>query len=413
MVRNVHRLTALAVKRAKRPGFYSDGGGLYLLVSKTGARSWVFRFSLNGKAYMQGIGSAAANGVTLAQARDMAAAKQGELAAGRVPMGKREARRIERAKAAPKTFRQCAADYIKAHSGSWKNAKHRAQWEATLEQYAYPVFGDLPVGKVDLAQMLRMLEPIWRVKPETASRLRGRVEAILDSALVSGDRQGENPARWKGWLQTKLPPRSKVRRVRHHPAMAYKDVGAFMARLRKEDGIAARALEFVILTVPRTSETIGAMWSEIDLANALWIIPPERIKAEREHRVPLSPAAVALLEDLQRLQLGSKFVFPGRRAGKPLSNMAMLALLGRMGHDDCTVHGFRSTFRDWVGERTAYPREIAEVALSHALKDKTEAAYQRGDYLEKRRRLMDEWATFCGTVAKGGKVVPINRAAQQ
>ncbi len=193
MVRNVHRLTALAVKRATRPGFYSDGGGLYLLVSKTGARSWVFRFSLNGKAYMQGIGSAAANAVTLAQARDMAAAKQGELAAGRVPAGKREARRVERAKGAPKTFRQCAADYIKAHSGSWKNAKHRAEWEATLEKYAYPVFGDLPVGKVDLALILQMLEPIWRVKPETASRLRGRVEAILDSALVSGYRHGENP----------------------------------------------------------------------------------------------------------------------------------------------------------------------------------------------------------------------------
>jgi integrase len=412
MVRNVHRLNALAVKRAKKAGFYADGGGLYLLVSESGARSWVFRFSLNGKAYMQGMGPASANGVSLAKARELAAGKQGELAAGRVPLGKRQAQRLERAKGAPKTFRRCAEDYIKAHSPAWKNPKHRAQWSATLEQYAYPVMGDRSVSEIDVALVLRVLEPIWQEKPETASRLRGRIEKILDSALVSGYRQGENPARWRAWLQTKLPPRSKVRRVQHHPAMAYGRVGAFMAKLRKEEGIAARALELLILTATRTSEAIGAKWEdEIDLPAALWIIPAERIKAGREHRIPLSPAAVALLKDLERLRTGP-YVFPGRKPNMPLSNMALLAVMRRLGHGDLTVHGFRSTFRDWVGEQTTYPREIAEVALAHALKDKTEASYQRGDYLEKRARLMADWAGHCARIAKAGEVVPIRRRAK-
>jgi integrase len=273
------------------------------------------------------------------------------------------------------------------------------------------VFGKLPVQSIDLAMVLKVLEPIWSTTSETASRLRGRIEAVLDWATVRGYRQGENPARWRGHLDSLLPSRAKVQAVRHHPALAYDQMGGFMEALRQQEGVSARALEFVILTACRTSEAIGATWDEIDLAAKLWTIPANRIKAGREHRVPLSAPALAILERMAVIRTGSH-VFPGGKAGKPLSSMALLMVLRRIGRGDLTAHGFRSSFRDWAAERTSFPPEVAEMALAHSVSDKVEAAYRRGDLFEKRRQLADAWAKFCGTAkaSSNSAVVPIRRA---
>jgi integrase len=308
------------------------------------------------------------------------------------------------------TFKACAAAYIAANRTGWRNAKHAAQWDATLASYVYPVFGALPVGAVDVGLVLKAIEPIWNAKPETASRVRGRVEAILDWAAARGHRTGENPARWRGHLENLLPKPAKVRRVEHHAALGYDDVAAFMTELRGQAGTAARALEFAILTAARTGEVIGARWAEIDLAERLWTIPAERMKGDREHRVPLSDAAIAVIEELRSAELQSEYVFPGGKEGRPLSNMAFLMLLRRMGKGELTGHGFRSTFRDWAAERTNFPGEVAEMALAHAIGDKVEAAYRRGDLVRKRRQLMDAWARFCAAPAVSGHVVPIKRA---
>jgi integrase len=408
MVRQLCRLKALTVSRATRPGLYPDGGGLYLQVTSKGARSWIYRYTLRGKAREMGLGSL--RDVSLANARTEVGVYQRQRAAGTDPI---EARDAERARAATEaasaiTFQSCAEAYIEAHKAGWRNSKHAAQWGSTLTNYAYPVFGESPVQRVGLAQIMRVLEPIWSVKPETASRLRGRIESVLDWSTTRDYRKGDNPARWRGHLENLLPKAARVRRVKHHPALPYSELGDFMRTLRSQEGTAALALEFTILTATRTSETIGARWDEIDLANALWVIPPERIKGGREHRVPLPPAALAVISRMKPLrEAGGGFLFPGGRPGKPLSNMALLKVLERMESGDITVHGFRSTFRDWAAECTNFPRDVAEMALAHSIGDKVEAAYRRGDLFHKRRQLMQAWARHCATMKPAGEVVAI------
>lgn len=409
MVREINRLTALGVTKAKKPGMHPDGGGLYLQITKTGAKSWVYRFMLNGRARMMGLGPC--NVVSLAEARVKASEARKLRVAGIDPIQARKAEitkaNLESAKAI--SFKVAAEKYIEAHKPGWRNEKHAAQWASTLETYAYPVLENLPVQGIDVALVMKVLEPIWTKKTETASRVRGRIESILDWATARGYRLGDNPARWRGHLENLLPPRSKVQRVKHHPALPYEETGTFIAALRQREGVAARALEFTILTAMRTSEVIGARWKEIALGKKEWMIPAERIKGGKAHRVPLSTSAIAILEEMaDGVEPGEEaFAFHGGRKGKPLSNMAMLSLLKRMKRGDLTVHGFRSTFRDWAAERTNYPREVAEMALAHVVGDKVEAAYRRGDLFEKRRRLMNEWARFCDTKAKTGKVVAI------
>jgi integrase len=398
----------LAVTKAKVKGMLADGGGLYLQVGDGRAKSWIFRFKRSGAERWMGLGSAGE--VSLADAREGAAACRRQLRDGVDPLASREAIRgqanAEAAKAI--TFKQCAEKYIDAHRSAWRNAKHAAQWSTTLATYAEPVLGELSIAAIDTGRVLAVLEPIWTTRAETARRLRGRIEAVLDWATARGYRQGENPARWRGHINKLLPARSRARAVQHHPALPYDELAAFMAMLRAEDGVAAKALEFLILTVGRTGEVIGAEWPEIDFKAKAWNVPGERMKSSRPHRVPLSAPAIAVVEALRGRD--AKIVFPGGKPKHPLSSMAMLALLERMGRDDLTVHGFRSTFRDWAAERTNYAREVAEMALAHAIGDKVEAAYRRGDLFEKRRRLMDEWGRYCSATKARGAVVPMRHA---
>lgn len=416
MARTIEKLNAAAVKNETRPGLYGDGAGLYLHVGpdateKTG-KSWIYRFMLNGKAREMGLGPLL--DVSLSEARQRAHAARRLRLDGIDPLAarnaKKKAEREEAAKAI--TFKACAEKYIKANRAGWRNAKHAAQWTATLTAYAYPVIGDLAVAAIDTGHVTRILEPIWSTKPETATRVRGRIESVLDYARTHEWRVEDNPARWRGHLENVLPKRSKVQAVEHHAALPWGEIGAFMAGLEKQDGVAALALRFAILTAARTGEVIGARWSEIDLQAGLWTVPEGRMKAAREHRVPLGDAALATLCDAATLRDSTAhdaFLFPGGKRGKGLSNMALLALLRRMKRDDLTAHGFRSTFRDWAAE-TGRPADIAEAALAHVVGAKTVAAYQRGDLLERRRRLMADWAAFCARPA-GADVVPLHAAA--
>jgi integrase len=410
MARASNRLSAVEVKNATEKGMYHDGGGLYLQVSAGGAKSWIFRFMLDGRAREMGLGPVRA--IALAEARKRAGECRRLRLDGIDPIEarstQRDQKKLEAAKAM--TFDACAAAYIDAHKTGWQNAKHSEQWPSTLNTYASPVFGSLPVQAIDVGLLMKALEPIWQTKPETASRLRGRIEAVLDWATVRGYRKGENPARWRGHLDKLLPAPSKVRRVEHHAALPYDELADFSLALRSQEGIAARALEFLILTAARTGEVIGARWDEVDLEEKIWVVPAARMKAGREHRVPLSAAAVAVLEEMKQIR-ESEFVFPGGKKGKPLSNMAMLAVLKRMDRGELTAHGFRSSFRDWAAERTHFPREVAEMALAHTVGDKVEAAYRRGDLFGKRRQLMDAWARFCGTARPLAEVVPIRSRA--
>jgi integrase len=392
--RGIHRLSAADIGKANRRGLYGDGGGLFLQIAANGSRSWLFRYSRNDRARHIGLG--ATHAVSIAEAREKARECRARLNDGVDPLEHKKAlhaaARLEAAKAM--TFDQCAEAYIAAHQAGWKNSKHAAQWRNTLATYVTPVFGRLPIQHIDTTLIMKALDPIWRSKPETASRLRGRIEAVLSWAIVHGYRDGENPARWKGHLDQLLPARTRVRAVEHHAALPYDAIGAFMTDLRRREAVAARALEFLILTACRTSEVLEARWSEIDITNQVWVIPGNRMKAGREHRVPLSDAALVVLERMQAVRDGD-LVFPGAKRGKPLSNMAMLVLLRRMGRGDLTAHGFRSTFRDWAAERTNFPSEVAEMALAHTIASKTEAAYRRGDLFDRRRRIMAEWAKFC------------------
>jgi len=392
--RKIHKLSAKAVEKATKSGLYGDGGGLYLQITAGGVKSWLFRYMRSGKA--RGMGLGPLHTVGLAAARTKAHECRIILLDGLDPLKIKEDRlrqqKLEEAKSI--TFRECATAYIDAHKAAWKSQKHAAQWSSTLTTYAYPKIGEVPVASVDVGLVLAVLEPIWTTKTETASRVRGRIETVLDWARVRGYRDGDNPARWRGHMDKLLPAQSKISKVEHFPALHYSKIAEFMPKLRKQELIAAYALEFLILTASRTNEVIGALWSEFSADRREWVIPPERMKAKQEHRIPMSSAAESLLRRLESKAQGP-FVFPGLRKGKHLSNMAMLQLLERMGYDDLTVHGFRSTFRVWIAECTTYPREVAEIALAHTLKDKTEAAYQRGDLFAKRAQLMQEWANFC------------------
>jgi integrase len=404
--RAIGKLTTIHVQRAKRRGLYGDGGGLFLQVAKGGSKSWIFRFKEAGRLRVMGLGPL--HTVSLAEAREKALACRklrlddiDPIAARRE---KRIAAKVEAAKAI--TFRDAAEKFIDAHKAGWRNPRHALQWPATLEAYVYPVFGSLPVSAIDTALVMKALEPVWKTRPETASRVRGRIESVLDWASAREYRRGDNPARWRGHLENLLPKRSKVRRVEHLAALPYQQMAAFMAALRQEGGIDARALEFAILTAARTGDVIGARWDEFDLDERLWIIPGERMKAGKEHRVPLSDAAMSILEGMQAIRSGD-YVFPGARRKGPLIEKAMLLVLRRMGHADLTVHGFRSSFRDWAAERTAFPAEVAEMALAHTVANRVEAAYRRGDMFQKRRQLADAWAAFCGSPVVGGDVVPL------
>jgi integrase len=400
MARMVEKLSPTKVQKVTKPGLYGDGAGLWLHVGPTGGKSWVYRFMLDGTAREMGLGPL--HTVGLAEARRLAAQCRRQRFAGVDPLAaRRQATAARRARAAKAiTFKNCAAQYIAANRAAWRNAKHGAQWGATLATYAYPVIGDLSVADVDTGHVTRILETIWTEKPETASRVRGRIEAVLDYAGTHRWREGENPARWRGHLEDVLPDRSKVRKAEHHAALPWSEIGVFMADLERQEGVGALALRFAILTAARTGEVIGARWAEIDMQAAIWTVPEERTKAAREHRVPIAEGALAVLREAAGLrQAGDPFVFPGAKKGKSLSNMAMLALLRRMGRGDFTSHGFRSTFRDWSAETTGYQREVVEAALAHAIPDKVEAAYRRGDLFEKRLRLMGEWAEFCGRTA--------------
>jgi len=407
MARKLNRLTAVEVRANDKKGMYHDGGGLYLQVSSSGTKSWIFRFTLDGRAREMGLGPVHA--IPLADARKRAAECRRMRLDGIDPIEARSEHRswkkLEAARG--KTFDACAAAYLDAHNDGWRNAKHREQWRNTLSSYASPVLGSLPVQAVDLALVMKALEPIWKAKPETASRLRGRIEAVLDWAKVRGYRVGENPARWRGHLDKLLPARAKIQKVVHHPALPYSEIADFIVSLRTQEGIAACALEFLILTAARTGEIIGARWDEVDLNEKVWVVSGERMKTGREHRVPLSGPALAVFKKMKEIG-ESDFVFPGGKRGKPLSNMAMLALLKRIGRNDLTAHGFRSTFRDWAAERTNFPREVVEMALAHTIENKVEAAYRRGDLFQKRRQLMEAWARFCLTTSVQADVVPIS-----
>jgi integrase len=418
------RLTALKVERLKnKTGMHHDGGGLYLQVTSGGA-SWVLRYMLNGKAREMGLGPLALYGLADARAKALDARRLRH--EGIDPIEHRRAERAARALETAKgiTFKECAENYIKAHRAGWRNAKHAGQWEATLATYAYPNVGSLSVQAIDTALVMKVLEQpmdrsatLWTARPETASRLRGRLESILDWAKARGLRDGENPARWRGHLDKLLPARGKVRKVEHHAPLPYGELPAFMTALRAQEGVSARALEFAILAAARTGEVIGARIDEISEREKVWTVPGERMKAGNEHRVPLSARALAIVNGIDRqsdaeqgrdaqTEVGA-FVFPGGKAGKALSNMAFLMLLRRMGRDDLTAHGFRSTFRTWAAERTNFPREVIEAALAHTIGNKVEAAYQRGDLFEKRRRLMEAWAQFCSSGAAAGQVIPM------
>lgn len=393
MPRATNKLSQMKVIKTSKPGLYADGGGLYLQITKAGVKSWLFRYMRSGKA--RGMGLGPIHTIGLAEARARALDCRRLLLDGVDPIDARDAARSAQriATANERTFEQCAKTYVEAHRAGWKNEKHANQWSNTLSTYAYPIFDALPVSAIDTSLVMKVLEPIWTSKTETASRVRGRIEAVLDWATVRGYRSGENPARLKGHLDTLLPKRSRVQKVKHHPALPYAKLPMFMKGLRVEEGTAARALELLILTATRTNEVIGATWDEFDMNGGVWTIPADRMKMRKEHRVPLSKRAVEIIT-VQRETTQSGYVFPGARYGKPLSNMAMLQLLERMKRNNITVHGFRSTFRDWAGETTHYPREVCEAALAHGIKDKAEAAYARGDLFAKRAALMEDWSVF-------------------
>ncbi len=417
------KLSAVMVKALRFPGDktrpvrFGDGDGLYLQVAPGDTKSWLFRYTLHGKAREMGLGAVGElpDGVPLAKARILASEARAKLRAAIDPIGARQTERVARvraeAEAAERTFKAAATALVASKQSGWRNGKHGAQWLATLESYAYPVIGDMPAADVGTDDVLRVLRPIWERVPETASRVRQRIEAVLDAARVKGWRTGENPARWKGHLAGELPQPRKVKRVQHRPALAWQDMGAFMAALAERDGTAAQALRFVILTAARTGEVRGMRWREVDLDTKVWSVPGDRMKAGKLHRVALSPAALAVLAEFRPLMKQSgDLVFPGGRQGKPLSDMALSEVVRRMNEGGeegapprwrdaegraVVPHGFRSSFRDWAGETRPEGREVVEAALAHTVKDKAEAAYARSDLLEKRRPLMDAWADQC------------------
>ncbi len=405
-MRKSNKLTAVTLRAASKPGLYGDGHGLYLQVSKFGTKSWVFRYMIDGVPRKMGLG--AVHTVNLAEARKRAAEARLQVHDRLDPIGQRKASRGAARLAAARaiTFKECADRYIEENRHGWRNPKHADQWFATFNETRrgerkFPAttaaINDLPVAAIDRALVLSVLKPIWHEKPETASRVRGRIESVLSFATVSEYRSGENPARWRGHLDQLLPSRKKLASVKHHDAVPYAEMPSFMAELRGRDGVNARALEFTILTAARTAEVVGARWEEFDLDARVWTVPPERMKAAKEHRAPLSDRALLILSGMP----SGDFVFSAR-AGRPLSRMSMLQFVRRLRGQGATVHGFRSTFRDWAAEMTAYPTELCEMALAHTVGDKVEAAYRRGDMLEKRKRLAADWAAYCERAPASG-----------
>lgn len=426
MARAINKLTAMEVKNKTEPGYYLDGGGLYLQISAFGTKSWVFKFTLNGRSREMGLG--AIHTITLQEARELARDNRKLLTEGIDPIEARGARKQdERLKSAKRiTFDECAEKYINTHKESWKNPKHKDQWTNTLATYASPYIGKLAVSDIDTGLVLKCLEPIWGLKTETATRLRGRIEKILDWAATRGYRSGENPARWKGHLEHNLAAPNKIAKVKNQPALPYSQVSAFLKDLRQRSGSAAVALEFAILTAGRSGEIRGATWGEMDLDSGVWTIPADRMKMDNEHRVPLSRRALEILKQLKE-QAGKvkpdTVVFLSPR-GLVLSDATLNAVIRRMNEGEggpkwidpktkkeAVTHGFRSSFRDWAAECTNYPWWLAEKALAHLVGDETERAYQRGDLLEKRRRLMEDWAAYCETGHTPGEVIPIRSQA--
>jgi len=420
MARQQQRLSALQVSKLNKPGLYGDGGGLTLQITATGAKSWLFRYMVAGRPFGMGLGPT--HTVSLAEARQKALDARKLLIDGINPLAAKKQNQIAAALADAKmmSFDQCAEAYILAHKASWKNAKHGDQWTNTLNTYASPIFGHLPVAAIDTGLVVKCLAPIWESKTETAGRVRGRIESVLAWATTSGYRIGENPARWKGHLQNLLATISKTSRTKNHPSLPWPRIGAFMSALRVREGVAARAVEFAILTACRSGEVRGARWAEFDITGKLWTIPAERMKAKREHQIPLSDAAVALLTSMPK-DSGDDVVFAGTK-GQTLSDMSLTAVIRRMNGDGkpiwvdangegITVHGFRSSFRMWAAETTNYPREVAEHALAHQLPDAVERAYQRGSQFAKRAALMAEWTVYCTTMPADAVVKPIRGAA--
>jgi len=399
VARRLGRLKAGEITRLG-PGRHHDGGGLYLVVGQGAARSWVFRFRRDGKLHDYGLGPA--HTIGLAAARQKAFDCRFALYAGSNPVEQRQAKRIERVLAAAKamTFEDAAEQYITAHAAGWRDPKQERQWRQSLADYAFPVLGKLPVMAIDTALVMRAVEPIWVTKTETAGRVRSRIENILDWATSRGFRQGDNPARWRGHLENLLPAPRKVHKVEHHAALPYAEIGGLITDLRRQEAVPARALEFLILTAGRTGEVLGAQWDEIDRAERVWTVPAQRMKAGREHLVPLSDAAIAVLDAMAAIRV-DEHVFPGRNG--TLGPQAMRRVLEGL-RAEISVHGFRSTFSDWAAEATGHSSEVREMALAHTIKNQSEAAYRRGDLFDKRRALMRDWAQRC---AGGAVVVPL------
>lgn len=403
MAKTIHKLKDLTVRRNLAPGAYSDGGGLYLQVRESGSKDWHYRYEVNGKGRKKGLGSYPT--ISLQSARDKADECRKLRDRGIDPIDYEKDRTQQKKLAAgrAKTFRYCAEKYIESHEAEWSNEKHRYQWTQSLTNYAYPVIGDVSVQKIDVRLVLDVLEPIWQTKTETATRVRQRIETIIDWATAHKYRTGENPAVWKGHLDKILPKPTKIRKVEHHPALTYVELPDYFRELRKRNNVAAKALAFIILTATRSGEARNANWNEIK--DDVWTIPADRMKSRRPFRIPLSAEANKILQEAEIFKRKG-LVFPGTK--NAISDAAVRKVLKET-YPDLTIHGFRSTFRDWCAEMTSYPREVAEAALSHSLKDKTEAAYQRGDLFEKRTKLMDSWAEYCLKGGKRAMVLPIRK----
>jgi len=399
----IHKLSPRKVETAAS-GKHEDGAGLRLVVSPAGAKKWVLRYTINGKRREMGLGSLP--DVGLAEARETASRYRKQAKAGIDPIEQRQADKAAQLAEERKgiTFDECTREYLASKTAEFSNPKHKQQWANTLRDYASPIIGKLSVDDVALPHIVKILKPIWQTKTETATRVRGRIELVLAWATVSGFREGDNPARWKGNLDAVLPKPTKLKKVQHHKAIEWEKIGEFVQALRNREESSARALEFLILTATRSGEVRGAVWDEIDLDAKTWTIPAERMKAGREHTIPLCDDALKLLEALSRSE-ENNYIFPSAR-GKMLSDVVLAKPLKAI-EEDATVHGFRSTFRDWCAESTNYPNEVAEMALAHTIGNAVEKAYRRGDLLAKRTRLMDDWCKFINTPAKSGEVVNI------
>ena len=405
MARQINKLTDRGVKAQKKRGRYADGNGLYLQVSKSGSKSWLFRYMMDGKAREMGLGSTTT--ITLSEARDDALECRKLLKEGIDPIKDRN-NRIAKTKSDNKdvlSFQKATEEYLKAHSASWKSVRHGDIWHSSVKRYAYPELGSMPVNIIERGHIMRVLEPIWIEKTETAKKLRGRLETILDWATVQDFRKGENPARWRGHLDKLLPKPSEIHSVKHFAALPYQEINDFVNKLKQREALSALALRLIILTAARSGEVRGAMWSEFDLANGTWTIPTERMKAKKEHIIPLCDEALSIVQSLPRI-VGNEHLFTGSRSGKPISDVVFKKLMERMGVKGITTHGFRSTFRDWAAEHTSFPREVIEAALAHQLKDKAEAAYFRSNLLDKRRELMEKWSDYINLpIIECGKVI--------